>query len=58
MYNITEGGARISDVNINGKTALSLAIAFGRYSLVQWLLDEGGANIKDTTVLQFEHGNV
>jgi ankyrin repeat protein len=45
-------------MNTGGQTALSLAIAFGRYSLVEWLLEQGGANINDTAVIQGEHGNV
>jgi hypothetical protein len=43
------GGARISDVNCRGSTALTLAANRGRRALVQWLLEEGGANITDGT---------
>jgi hypothetical protein len=42
----------------NGRTALSMAIACNRYGLVQWLLEEDGADINDKLVIQGKHGSV
>jgi ankyrin repeat protein len=53
------GKARISDATKGGKNALSFTLACGRYGIVQWLLEEGSANITATVVLENgEHYNV
>jgi ankyrin repeat protein len=40
-------GARISDTDERGITALAFAVHGGRYSIAQWLLENGGALITD-----------
>jgi hypothetical protein len=52
------GIARTSDANIFGRTALSIAARGGNHSLLQWLLEEGGAKITDTNVIDDEHKSV
>jgi hypothetical protein len=45
------GGARISDTEGNGMTALMWAAYNSHFYVVQWLLEEGSANITDTVVV-------
>jgi hypothetical protein len=46
---LAEGGAKISDVDCRGFTALLSTADYRNVSIVQWLLEHGGADIKDTT---------
>jgi hypothetical protein len=58
MQRLIKEGASVHEVDGNGDNALSVAIVCGRCSLVQWLLEEGGANTIDTGVIDGEQDKV
>ena len=45
---LTEGGARVTEADANGKTALLCAAQNGHLDMVRWLLTEGGARVSET----------
>jgi hypothetical protein len=46
---LSAGGASITERNDKGYSALLLAISRRRVTTAQWLLEEGGASIEETT---------
>jgi hypothetical protein len=46
---LVEGGAHVTERGPRGVTAVYLAALYGRWPLLQWLLEIGGACIEETT---------
>jgi hypothetical protein len=49
VWLLDEGGAKVSEANSNGETALLLTLLCGAYSTALWLLEHGGADLTVTS---------